>query len=131
MNLPSGFGLGFRPRFLIGAAVPFFLGFSTIEEGSPGVVTGAVENGPGASCSEVAADEAFLARPADLIFSEMDMVVIFSRKGVASRELVEGSFLMLGFFIVVVGVLVLEDEATEPARVKISSPDDSNSKIGI
>jgi hypothetical protein len=73
--------------------------------------------GPGASWSDRATEEAFLARPPLLIFSDIDMVLILSveGRGVASRELVDGSFLMVVvFFTLGFGVEVLEDEAAEP-----------------
>lgn len=79
------------------------------------MTAGAVDE-PGASGSDGAAEEAFLARPPLLIFSEIDMELILSVKGVASRELVDGSFLMMVFFAVVLGVEALEDEVTEPER---------------
>jgi hypothetical protein len=65
-----------------------------------------------------AAEEAFRARPSPLTFSEMLMVDILSVDGVASRELVDGSFLteaVAGVFLVVdFGVEVMEDERAEP-----------------
>lgn len=82
-------------------------------------MAGAVE-GAGVSWSERATEGAFLARPSLLIFSEMDIVDIFSVDGVASRELVDGSFLIEvaveAFFTVGFGVEVLEGGATEPER---------------
>jgi hypothetical protein len=65
-----------------------------------------------------AAEEAFRARPSPLTFSEMLMVDILSVDGVASRELVDGSFLTEAvggvFLVVAFGVVVKEDEMAEP-----------------
>jgi hypothetical protein len=101
-------------RFLIGAAVPFFLGFSTFRAGGAGgagllMIAEAID-GPGASISGGAAGEAFLVRPPLLIFSEIDIAFIFSLNGVASRELLEASSLMaVGFFAGAFGVDVFND----------------------
>jgi hypothetical protein len=111
--------LGFGPAFLAGAAVTFFLGFSICEAGGAGLpITGCAMAGP--DTSDGAAEEAFLARPPLLIFSEIDIELILSVKGVASRELFDGSFLIDGFFAVDLGAEVLEDEVTEPERGRIS-----------
>jgi hypothetical protein len=129
VNIPSD--LGFGPRFLTGAAVPFFLGFSILGAGGGGgaglpIIAVAVDR-PGASWSDGAAEGAFLARPSLLIFSEIDMEAILSVVGVPSRELVEGSFLMEVvdevFFMLGFGVEVLEVEAAEPENIRISSQD--------
>jgi hypothetical protein len=111
-------------------AVPFFLGFSTFVAGSGGaglpiMVDAVAVDWPGASLSDgAAAEEAFRARPSLLIFSEMLIVDILSVEGVASRELVEGSFLTEvaagGFLAVVFGVELLEEEATGPEGTKVS-----------
>ena len=79
-------------------------------------MTAGVVEGVGASGSDGAAEDAFLARPPLLIFSEIDIELILSVNGVASRELDDDSFLMVGFFTVGLGVEALEDDATVPER---------------
>ena len=103
------------PRFLTGAAVPFFLGFSTLGADGSGLLIMAAEvDEPGASWSNRAAEAVFFARPPLLIFSEMDMEAILSTEGVTSRELVDCSVLIMGFLGAGLGVDILEEEAVDP-----------------